>query len=712
MPARLFSRSAVLWCLGLSLAASLTSCGDDDAPMRRDGGLFEGGSPIIDGGFVCISESAQACLGTTYYSCVRDGEFLRSNPVDCAAMGMLCVPDLWCVVCRPREVGCFEGNAAVCRDDGSGWDITETCDIGMGFVCRDGTCQNLCALAIADRSYLGCEFYATDLDNAGLAAGRDASAQQYSVVVSNPGTVQTDVVVERNDAPVGSPPTITEVERVTVMPGQLEVFNLERRELDGSSSNRECLMESDCPVGETCVTVDMTTGRKVCRVSATASGINDGTHTALTSNAYRVRSVLPIIAYQFNPLDNVGVFSNDASLLLPTSAIDRDYTVVTWPQTIANSTNPAQDFDPRVTDEDLRTFLTIVGTQESTTVHLQLGTRVVKVVGAGPIPTLGGSGVIDLTIGPFDVINLETEGFNADFTGTIVSASSPVAVFVGSEASDSPRFDDLAQRRCCADHLEEQLFPDSTLGRRFMIGRDASRSKALNGAFVDPRDHVAEPNEPEWVRVVAASVDATTTLSTTLPPPDDHIELMPRQDIIIRADQDFLLDSDQPIAVMLVSPSQEAVGIPNNYPGGDPFIVAVPPIEQYRQDYVFLTPDLYAFDFVTIMANTDANILFDGRALSEMVGDDVTPSTPCTVSAADGIVRMPADPPPERVVYRCQLGFPDVSVDGARVRVTDGIQNDGVHTLIADQPVGLIVSGWDSFVSYGYTAGLNLQAIN
>src|SRR5690606_37379666 len=103
---------------------------------------------------------------------------------------------------------------------------------------------------------------------------------------------------------------------------------------------------------------------------------------------------------------------------------------------------------------------------------------------------------------PFDVINLETAGLNADFTGTLVTADRPVAVFVGSEASDAPRFETYSTRQCCADHLEGQLFPNQTLGMRFIIGRMPPRSVALNNAFLDPtRDSVAEPNEPEWVRV-------------------------------------------------------------------------------------------------------------------------------------------------------------------------------------------------------------------
>jgi hypothetical protein len=390
--------------------------------------------------------------------------------------------------------------------------------------------------------------------------------------------------------------------------------------------------------------------------------------------------------------------------LLPTSAIGTDYTVVGWPQTIANGFDPDRDFDPRTMDEDLRATLTVVGTQARTHVTLQMGPRVVQVVGAGMIPAMREGDTVELDIGPFDVVNLETQGLNADFTGTTIQATSPVAVFTGGEASDAPRFDTYATRQCCADHLEEQLFGDVTLGSSFIIGRMPPRTVALNDAFADPtRDSVAEVNEPEWVRVANASA-GRVTVRTTLPEPDNVFTLSGRgESIIVRADQDFMMWSEgaAPIAVLQVIASQQAVGIPEWYPGGDPAIIAVPPREQWRQDYVFLTPELYAFDFVVICAERDTSILLDGAPLDPAV---------CTTSPADGIVRMAGDPPPEAVVHRCQLSFPDV-IGLPNVRVEPGLQDDGVHNVVADRPVSVVVYGFDSFVSHAYAAGLNLKPI-
>jgi hypothetical protein len=641
-----------------------------------------------DAGFICTEVGEQACEGTTHVTCVMAGEFLSSEREDCAAMGQICVRDLWCVLCRPGEVGCQDNNAVVCNEDGSAWELVEECDISMGFACRDGACVNLCDQALAEQSYMGCEFYAADLDNAAIAVGRDAASQQYAVVVSNPGREETLVTIERNDAPFGMPPVVTEVTSAVILPGDLEIFELPRREVDGS----------------------------------TPGGLNDGTHSNISSQAYRVRSVLPIIAYQFNPLSNFGVFSNDASLLLPTSAIGREYTVVGWPQTIADepSRNPDYDFDVSGPGEDLRAFLTIVGTQPGTHVTLTLGymgPRIAQVIGGGGIPDMDDFETFEIDIGPFDVLNFETKGLNADFTGSRISASQPVTVFVGSEASDVPRFETYATRQCCADHLEEQLFPDQVAGQTFFIARQYPRTVALNDAFIDPTtDSVGEVNEPEWVRVVA--VTDNVQLHTTLPPPDDYPPVLNRgEHMLFRADRNFFLevvDPDTRIHVLQAQASQEAVGIPPDYPGGDPAIMAVPPVEQYRDNYVILTPNLYGFDMITIIApRVDSNgrevvVVLDDQPLMERRTPLGEPA--CVIQAADGIERREGDPPPDWLVYQCQISFPDV-IGLPRPRVEDGEQDDGVHTIVSSEPVGVLVFGFDSFVSYGYVAGLNLDPL-
>lgn len=618
-----------------------------------------------EGRFYCYAEGLSVCEGNIHHKCKRKGEFLQETRVDCQSQGLICVSNMGCATCVPDQISC-QGNTVVhCLSDGSGYKEKEECDIEHGYACVRGTCKNLCQIAETERSYVGCEFYAADLDNAAIDAIDDASNQQYAVVVSNLHQIPTEVWVEINQAKVGEPLDIHEVIRTKVPPRDLEVFELPRREVDGSSQD----------------------------------GIDDGTHTALTSNAYRISASHPIIAYQFNPLDNVNVFSNEASLLLPTSAIGSKYTVVGWPQTIGDSEDPFYDFDHTSSDEDLRAFLTIIGTEKSTHLEIEAGPNVVEVVGADPIPQLSPNDTFEIEIGPFDVVNLETQGFMADFTGTLIKASNPVSVFVGSEASDVPIYRSYSTRQCCADHLEEQLFPNSTLGTYFIISRMPPRTTALNRALIDPKESVAEVNEPEYIRIVAVEKGETGIL-TTLEDPNDGFTIDYRDFIDIKAEQDFMFISDKPVAVLQALPSQQVVGISKSYPGGDPAIIAVPPVEQYRDNYIFLTPNNYAFDFITITAEPTTQVLLDDQPLPDH----------CTETEIEGTLLGRKESLPTRLVYRCQLSFPNVK-GPPNPEITEGLQLDGVHKIVADQPIGLIIYGFDRFVSYAYAGGLNLDIL-
>lgn len=623
--------------------------------------------------FYCETLSSVRCENNTHLSCYEIEEFYEVKEVDCGAMDLMCDPERVCVTClpsrrcqpcEPGDVECDPQVVQSCADDRDSWEDIERCPIEDGVACYEGKCESMCDRARIDRSYVGCDFFAVDLDNAAINDQNNAAVQQFAVAVANPHDVPVDVKVSLNDGAFGGVPEPRVVSEVTVPPGSLEVFKLDQREVDGS----------------------------------TPGALNDGTHSAVSSNAYRIESSHPITAYQFNPLENVDVFSNDASLLLPTSAIGTDYSVVSWPQTIGNSEDPSQDFDSTSDEEDLRAFLTVVGTEPDTKLEITLGPEVMEIVPAGPITATLPGQLIDLTIGPYDVVNIETEGLNADFTGTLASADKPIVVFVGSEASDVPKFGTYATRQCCADHLEEQLFPDTALGSFFSVARMPPRTRALAEAAEDGADlGIALTDEPEWVRVLAVR-PGTTTILTTLPPPQDEVVLQQGANRILRAEQDFTLTSDQAVAVLQALPSQGVTGIPRQYPGGDPSIIAVPPVQQYRSDYIFLTPDQYAFDFVVITAEADARVLLDGEELGDR----------CTMDPADGLP-LDDDEDPERVVYRCQLSFP--IIEPGTGDVSPGEQNDGVHTVASNREVGIVVYGFDRFVSYAYVGGLDLDVL-
>lgn len=633
--------------VAVSALSTIGACQFD--PAYRD--TEDARASCVEGTVVCDGKVLQRCQGAV---------FVTTD--DCGAKGLLCSSKLQrCATCEPGVARCDGATVVTCNGDGATEGRGEICDATKKIACRSGACVDLCKLAEQNRSNVGCEYWAVDLDNAVTSSG-SAAAQQFAVVVSNAQPdLPAKIRVEEDTAKPGEPAKVRVVAEGTVNPRNLEVFKLGPKEVDGS------------PEGT----------------------FDTGPGTALTRGAFKITSDVPIVAYQFNPLENANVFSNDASQLLPvaslTGAAQGSYVIAGWPQTIARSENPATDFGT-----NLRAFLAIVGTRPDTKVTVKSTARIIS---GGPTFLPQGTpkgGTVEVTLQPFEVLNLETGDFNADFTGTIVSADKPVAAFPGSEASDAPFFDTLAERQCCADHLEEQAIPTRAAGKRYVLGRVPNRSRAVAaaGGGVGPFD------EPEYYRVVAVN-PGKTTVKTTLAPPYAELTLDGvGANVTIVTTRDGFLEADQPVIVADVQVSQDGAGIPRGLPGGDPSLTFVPPVEQWRSDYVLLTPDKYAFDFLVLTAPREAQLFLDGTPVN---------ATTCEIAGTDGKGRDTS----AYLVYRCQLSFPTIdNTIRPPDNVLPGRQNDGVHRVQADYPVGVLVYGFDSFVSYAYAGGTELTEIN
>ncbi len=649
------------WAL-LSCVACDYDRGDRWAPVLELAGPTE----CERGVTVCSGEQVQTCSSA-------DGGLAWTVVDDCGERGLICSQELRrCATCEPGERSCDDGRPRTCNEEGSDWESEDPCDEGKGLACRAGVCRDLCRQAGRGRSNVGCEYWAVDLDNANVGASVNGAAQQFAVVVSNPHSdVAAHVTVELDDTLPGedNDPTLLVTERIS--PRALHVFPLGPREVDGSLP------------GE----------------------FNTGTHTALTRAAYRVTSSVPVVAYQFNPLDNVNVFSNDASLLKPVEALSDEgsglrpaYVTLGWPQTIAITDDPLTNFDAGEPTA-LRAFLTLVGTRPQTRVRV---TPTARTLGApGVAETLPGE-ALEMTLNPFDVLNLETDDFNADLTGSLIEADGPIVVFSGSEASDAPRFEDLTERQCCADHLEEQLDHRRTAGRRFVAPVSFNRSLAVKNAGGE----IGVVSAAEVFRVIAAT-DAGARIQTTLTGNSREFDLEGLGDFReIQTSRDFLLESDAPVMLANITPSQGAAGVPRPLPGGDPSFLILPPIEQFRNNYVLLTPSYYAFDFLRIIAPRDAEIVIDERSIDELTEE-------CSNLDPPGLrMTLDEEDQEEYTVYRCQLSFPiiDGSFD-AEVSLKDGIQNDGVHTVESDHEIGVLVDGFDRNVSYSYAGGTELEQL-
>ncbi len=405
---------------------------------------------------------------------------------------------------------------------------------------------------------LGTEFWAVDLDNAENAYD-DAASGQFAVAVAHvEGDGATHVVVEINEADPGQPLDLQEVDSVDIQPGASHLFLLPRRDADGENAT---------------------------------DGNDDGPQTWLSSRAFRIRSDLPVAAFQFNPWDQR--FANDATLLLPTEQLGTAHAVVSFPPSA-----PAPEPGPAN-----RTYVTVVGTVEGTEVQVTPTRDLAS--GEGVPPVIPGVGVQEGTtgsfmLGPFDTLNLETTLDNqhlggdwGDLTGTVIGSTAPVAVFSGVDLAHvtGPQHTDA----CCADHIEQQVPPDHSAGTRFVVPHSAQRATVYA--------------ECDVYRILA--VEDTTTVTTSLPAPDDHFEIEAGRFEEFCVTTGFTLEADRPVHVVQLLVAGGAVeGAPTGL--GDPSMVHIPPVEEWRGSHVFPAAGEFPTNYAVVVAPSGTLVVVDG----------------------------------------------------------------------------------------------------
>ena len=223
------------------------------------------------------------CQGRAIVECSGGGK--SAEPVSTCGGDEVCFLGA-CMGCLPNSRECrtsAEGvaQAWLCKEEGqsAAWAMEAACTNGAE--CAGGICIQPCQTDTKLNSNRGCDYYAVDLPNleTSSSGGPAPADQQFAVVVSNPSREHT-LEINVRQTPDGDPVTTR-----SVAPGTLEKLVFAKRNVSG---------------------------------------------TTLGALAWRIDANLPFVAYQFNPLDNtVPVFSNDASLLLPTNALGKVYRAVT-----------------------------------------------------------------------------------------------------------------------------------------------------------------------------------------------------------------------------------------------------------------------------------------------------------------------------------------------------------------------------------------------
>jgi hypothetical protein len=429
-----------------------------------------------------------------------------------------------------------------------------------------------CAEAAANKSYIGCDYWPT------VTANAVWSIFDFAVVVSNSGANAANVTVT-------GPNAVNQM--VTVAPGTLQKIYLPWvPELKGADAN-EC-------GGSTPLTASV----------------------LKTQGAYHLVSDSPVLVYQFNALEYKGAggpagkswatcpgtttnckppngnnkpigcfsFSNDASLLLPSTAMTGNYRVST--EHGVSSAIPG--FIPGI-----RGYVSITATQDATTVKVKVSSTGLIAAGTG-VTAVAANGTATYTMNAGDVVQLVGgDRTESDLSGSLVQADKPVQVIGGVSC--------IANPTSACDHIEESVSPAETLGKRYVVSRPTG-----------PKDTAVAAT----VRMVG-NVDGTTLIYTPAVA-GAPATLSAGQVVEFESgNADFVVSANHEFSIATVMKSASVVD-----PGatleakGDPSLSSIIAVEQYRLKYVFLAPDDYDLNYADVVAPSNANLMLDGAAVT------------------------------------------------------------------------------------------------
>lgn len=573
-----------------------------------------------------------------------------------------CLPDR----CVEGTRECLDSSrVAECQD--GGWVLAETCDE----VCAGGECMSAaCANSIREQSYLGCEYVSIELPN--FAASEPAAAPPVAIVLTNPSSTEPAHVSLFN--PSGE---LSELQSQVLLPLPMHLID---NPLPGYMSPQTITSEirdsSGAVVEEGVLRADqlrIPPGGIGTLLLPNMSWPELG--SVVEPRAYRVVSDSPVGAYQFAPYCCNYSFSNDASLLVPTSALTGNYRYLGAP---AFTLTYDEDFSPL----ELPATMAIVGVRDGTTVRLTLPERAfiqgdvsgrLSQSGGQYVATLDRQETLLIRTQPDPLASLFNPQPPADLTGALIEADEPVAVFSGHECTFYPH--NLGK----CDHLEEQLFPVETWGRQFNLIPAPERGEGSPLEVVYWKLLASEPGTRVTLSASLQALQAGGAGSEGVPDCAQHLDPSDPSVIIIDGEGycelntkvAFSVSSDKPISVMGILSGQESVEIGAGYGKhlGDPAAFLAAPIRQYRADYAFLTPDTYFSDYVTIAFNEGTQITLDGEVVDTSAAQTVT---------------------------------------GSQTRYLHVTLEDGPHQMRGTAPIGITLFAFDDFVSYAFTGGLNL----
>jgi len=443
-----------------------------------------------------------------------------------------------------------------------------------------------CAEAAASHTYVGCDFWPTVTDNI-VRPDFD-----YAVVAANFGEVEADIDVSRAGKSVAK--------AKAPAGGLVPIYLPWVSELKGTTS-----ISAGCPTDVKTSTV------------------------AAKGGAYHLTSSSPVAVYQFNAIEYAGKggpagkdwtkacasncfgtikcfsYTNDASLLLPSTALTGNYRVAgigAW----------ASPKDPDGTGGFVYPpYFVVTGTKDGTNVTVKLGPNG-QVVAGGGVAAAGPGGTVSFSVNAGDVVEVVgAQKAGSDFSGSLVKATAPVQVITGISCTYVP------ETNPACDHVEESLLPVETLGKHYFVTAPTN-AKGTAGLHVVRLYGNVDGTKLTYLGATPSGAPSTINATET-------VELG-----AVSGDFEIIADHE-----LTVASFQYGAGPVSVAAEGDPAQSFMTAVEQYRLKYVFLAPADYDVSFVDVVQPMDAVLTLDGATVAQK---------PTAVSSGFGVNRLKLGP--------------------------------------------------------------------
>ncbi len=255
-----------------------------------------------------------------------------------------------------------------------------------------------------------------------------------------------------------------------------------------------------------------------------------------------------------------------------------------------------------------------------------------------------------ITINSMETYQIESDN---DLTGTRITSSKPLSVFSGSDCASVP------QGTAYCDNLVEQVPPTVTWGSKFLVASLEGRSSG------------------EGIRVLSArAAGVAVNCNTNVLVSEFQLQSGGSfREFEIPINSFCSIESTSPVLVTQYAYGRVSDGV------GDPFMMIIPPIEQFTNNYVVEVFPLFASSYVTVYVSSEffqtAQILLDNSIVTGW--RNVT----------------------------CLSG--EVCGHISRTSVHTGAHS--IHHQNSSAILGVSMYGFDTTNSYGYPGGMRLSPI-